>query len=58
MMACPAIEQFTLATKIPKGKAIHTLPTESSRLEYQTRSNVVHVKTVRKPHLDEDKKVY
>ena len=52
------IEQFTLATKIPKGKAIHTLPTESSRLEYQTRSNVVHVKTVRKPHLDEDKKVY
>ena len=57
LLACPAIEPFTLATKVPKGKTISIIPADSSRLEYQARSNVVHVATNRKPYLDEKKKV-
>ena len=57
MVVVPAIEHFTLASKVPKGKSVHTLPTEPSRLEYQTRTNVVYVQTNRKPFVDEKKRV-
>ena len=49
---------FTIATKIPKGKSIHQLKAITSRLEYQTRNNIVHIPTNRKPYLDEKKQVF
>ena len=57
MLAVPAIECFTLATRVPKGKTCHSLHADPSRLEYQTRTNVVHVQTNRKPFLDDKKRV-
>ena len=56
-MACPAVETLTLAAKVPKGRAIHHIPTPPSRLESQTRTNVVYVQTNRKPYCDEQKRV-
>jgi len=58
MLACPSVELFTLGTKVPKGKSIHQIPALSSRLEFQTRNNIVYVPTNRKPFLDENKKVF
>ena len=49
---------FTIATKVPKGKSIHQLKAISSRLEFQTRNNIVHIPTNRKPYLDEKKQVF
>ena len=57
LMACPAVETLTLATKVPKGRSIHQIPAPPSRLEYQTRTNVVYVQTNRKPYCDERKRV-
>jgi len=57
LMACPAVETFTLATKVPKGRGIHHSPAPRSRLEFQTRTNVVYVQTNRKPYVDEKKRV-
>ena len=58
MLLCPAVETFTFATKIPRGKAIQQLKAPASRLEFQTRNNIVYVPTNRKPYLDEEKKVF
>ena len=49
---------FTIATKVPKGKSIQHMKALTSRLEYQTRNNSVHVPTNRKPYLDEKKQVF
>ena len=49
---------FTLATKVPKGKSIQHMKALTSRLEYQTRNNIVHVPTNRKPYLEDKKKVF
>lgn len=57
MLLCPAVETFTLATKVPRGKSIHQMAAPSSRLEYQTRNNIVHVRTTRKRFMDEKKQV-
>ena len=49
---------FTIATKVPKGKSIQQMKALTSRLEYQTRNNIVHVPTNLKPYLDEKKQVF
>lgn len=58
MLLCPSVEMFTLAIKVPKGKSIHHMKAIPSRLEWQTRNNIVHVPTNRKPFMDEKKKVF
>ena len=58
MLLCPSVEMSTIATKIPKGKSIHQLKAITSRLEYQTRNNIVHIPTNHKPYLDQKKQVF
>ena len=51
-------EVFTLATKTPKGKALQPAQLPPSRLEYQSRTNIVNVKAQDPAFRDEENKVY
>ena len=51
-------EVFTLATKTPKGKALQPAQLPPSRLEYQSRTNIINVKAQDPAFRDEENKVY
>src|SRR5690606_19036704 len=57
MLYCPALEQFTFATKRPTKKKISKNDFDESRLQYQTRTNIVKVPMLERGYLDQKKQV-